>query len=478
MRAPLALLAAGAGALAFAAAPAAAYFAPGATPVSVSLQRLEQADDVTLSADVSSDGRFVAFETAARNLFADDDPDPEGAYRRGGIFRRDLASGALELVAHGSLVDEESGQAQVRGAANPSISGDGRYVAFSSGERLSPVDVNDEIDVYVRDMTLPRDDAEAFDLVSARDGGDVPAAYAPRPPEEDFPGRNAGAEVTRGAAISDDGTKVAFRTQYASDLPAAPLPDTPPFQVLLRDRTEDETRLVTRRRDDVTQPVDLVADGHAVISADGTTVAWTGQNAPAQTVLLEGEGDDPLVFYYLWQRVADGPDAPTRRVTGVADVDDPACPEGAAISGNPSASGPCYGPLSFQESEFGTVAGTPPALSGDGRRVLFVTGTSPRPITQFAAADLWMADMSRGVSRKRGSVELTRDSSGGGTQTTGAIESVALSPDGRWAAIATRRTRSSCPRSRWRAASARWPARASSTSPTSRAGPPSACCAP
>ena len=61
-RAPLvAGLAAAATAAGVVAPSAQAFFGLGATPVSVSLQRLEQADARTLSTDLSSDGRYVVF---------------------------------------------------------------------------------------------------------------------------------------------------------------------------------------------------------------------------------------------------------------------------------------------------------------------------------------------------------------------------------------------------------------------------------
>ena len=41
----------------------------------------------------------------------------------------------------------------MRGARNPSISADGRFVAFSTGQQLVPADVNGNIDVYVRDLS-------------------------------------------------------------------------------------------------------------------------------------------------------------------------------------------------------------------------------------------------------------------------------------------------------------------------------------
>ena len=68
----------------------------------------------------------------ARNFFGDDDPDPAGMYRAGGIFRFDLTTKALEKVADGSLFDEATNAFKRRGAASPSISADGRYVAFAT----------------------------------------------------------------------------------------------------------------------------------------------------------------------------------------------------------------------------------------------------------------------------------------------------------------------------------------------------------
>ena len=55
-----------------------------------------------------------------------------------------------------------SGSLLARGAQNPSVSADGRYVAFSSGWKLVPADTNPNVDVYVRG-------AYSFDLASATD---------------------------------------------------------------------------------------------------------------------------------------------------------------------------------------------------------------------------------------------------------------------------------------------------------------------
>jgi len=422
-------------------APALAYYNDGAQIVSADFGRLEQGDDGSIFSAVSGDGRYVAVQTRARNFFADDDPDPPGQFRAGGIFRFDLATRALTLVADGDFRDEDSGELKMRGAQNPSVSADGRYVAFSTAQKLVPADTNGNTDVYVRDVLVPAraPGGAAYDLVSARDGGDVPASYAPRP--SPAPGLDPGSEVTRGAAISADGNQVVFRvTGPASDLPARPTTNTPPNQVFVRDRSANTTTLVTREA-----PGGAPAGGAlgpAGISADGSTVVWTGTNAAAQTRFLNGENTDPGIFYYLWRRVADGPEAPTRRITGIADPDDPACPQDANVAFDQTSTGPCFGPLAEQEANRANISGLLPALSGDGRRVAFLTGTGPRPNASTGPGlDLYLTDMSPGVTRKAGTAELTREGSVGDTATGSPIGGLAMSSDGRFVALTTVRTR-------------------------------------
>ncbi len=267
------------------AAPALAYVAPGATVVSASLERRELADDATSAVALSGDGRHVVLATSARNLFPDDVADPPGQHFQGGIFRRDVAGGGVELVALGDLVTE-AGTLVRTGAANPSISRDGRFVAFSTGERLVPADVNENVDVYVRDMAVPRGPA-AYRLVSARDGSEEPARYG----GEGGPGA-PGADVTPGMAISGDGNRVVFRTiERTSDLPSAAAPDVAPYQVYVRDLAARSTRLLTVSRGDGS-PAGGALSG-AAISRDGSTVVWTGLNAAPQTRMLDGRVQRP-----------------------------------------------------------------------------------------------------------------------------------------------------------------------------------------
>lgn len=410
--------------------PAAAFYGNGAQIVSADFGRLEQGDDATQFAAMAAGGRYVAIQTLARNFFPDGDADPPGQFRQGGLFRFDLATRRIELIADGDFKDEADPSAIVlRGARNPSISADGRYVAFATGQRLTPADVNANVDVYVRDMEVPIRASSAFELISTKDGGDAPATYA-------APG--AGSEVTRGTAISADGSRIAFRTEAESDLPASGAPGVAAGQLLVRDRAAHTTTLVTRTLE-AGAPAGGAA-GPASISADGTTVLWTGANAPDQTRFIKGENTDSGFNYYLWRRIADGPTAPTRRVTGISDPDDPDCPSNAAPFFSETATGPCYGPLTQREFVFN--ASFAAALSGDGYTVAFVTDAGPRPNPNPGNTyDLYVTRMNPGLTRKQATVELTREGASGDPEATQPIDAVSMSADGRWLGVTTARTR-------------------------------------
>ncbi|MGC1852888.1 MAG: hypothetical protein WA687_10675 [Solirubrobacterales bacterium] len=423
----------------------------GAQLISADYARLEQGDDSTVFAAISADGRYVAFQTLARNFFADDDPDPPGQYRAGGVFRFDLQTRALQKVANGDLFAEEgeheSNEFLRLGASNPSISADGRYVAFATAEPLVAADTNDNMDVYVRDMAIPIGGLGAFDLVSALDGGDLPASYGS--PADPFPGSEPGAEVSRGVAISADGGKVAFRTEGPSDLPSGGSTDVPAGQVFLRDRVANTTKLVTAKQDPGTGSMTEEPAGGALgaaLSADGTTVAWTGANAAVQTRFLGGENPASTFLYYLWRRVADGPGAPTRRITGLADPDDPGCPTEAVTNFDQTSTGPCYGPLTDQESNRAGIVSQLPALSGDGYTVAFLTGAGPRPLAFTGSGlDLFVTNMRPGLTRKASTIELTRDTVGSDPATSPPIDSIAMSEEGRYLVLTTVRTKFALP---------------------------------
>jgi Tol biopolymer transport system component len=435
---------------------------PGAFLVSADYARLEQGDDTTRYATISADGRFVAIETFSRNFFANDDPDPPGEYRAGGIFRFDLQTRALAKVADGNLFAEGSNAFLRRGAFNPSLSADGRYVAFSTAQQLVPADVNDNVDVYRRDMEVPLPAGGActgvtpppcpFALVSARSGGEEPAAYAA--PGAPSAGGDPGASASRGVALSADGQRVAFLSEAPSDLPAQPGTETPGGQIFVRDLSEQSTTLVSAARDAGSDQMTAQPAGGAIgaaLSADGSTVAWTGANAAAQARFLGGENTDPSFFYYLWRRAPFGTAQSTRRISGLADPDDPTCRQleeanpGMTTTFDSVSTGPCYGPLTNRES-ITDISGQLPSLSGDGDTVAFLTaaGARPDPIVGLAL-DLFVARMSPGLSRKQATTELTRDAVNGGAALSAPVTSATISRDGQYVAVTSSRTQFTLP---------------------------------
>jgi Tol biopolymer transport system component len=88
---------------------------------------------------VSSDGVWVAFASSASNLVTG---DTNGG---GDVFRKNLATGAIERVSVSSAGQQASGS-----SATSSCSSDGRFVAFeSSAASLVPGDTNGAGDVFL-----------------------------------------------------------------------------------------------------------------------------------------------------------------------------------------------------------------------------------------------------------------------------------------------------------------------------------------
>ena len=144
--------------------------------------------------------------------------------------------------------------------------------------------------------------------------------------------------------------------------------------------------------------------------------------------------------------MADKPQAATRRITGLADPDDPACPADAATVFDQVSEGPCYGPLTDQEANRSGIGDQPPALTGDGYTVAFLTGSGPRPLAFTGVGlDLYVTDMTPGMSRKDATIELTRDPATFDPSTSSPISGVAMTSSGRFLAVTTVRTQFTLP---------------------------------
>jgi Tol biopolymer transport system component len=100
-----------------------------------------EADSGSNDASISADGRFVAFASGATNLVAGDTNGVSD------IFVRDRQTGTTERVS----VDSSGLESDASGTS-PSISADGRFVAFDSlATNLVTADTNGVYDIFVRD---------------------------------------------------------------------------------------------------------------------------------------------------------------------------------------------------------------------------------------------------------------------------------------------------------------------------------------
>ncbi|MGD9697270.1 MAG: calcium-binding protein [Thermoleophilia bacterium] len=197
------------------------------------------ADGVSGEPAISADGRRVAFTSTADNLSVD---DQNGVFD---VFVRDLATNETRLVSRQTGGAGAGGDAH---SSSPSISADGRYVAFASqADNLSGADNFDAFDVFVRDL-----DAATTTLVSRATG----ASGA---------GGDGGSAVP---SISASGARVAFLSA-ATNLGGGPAE----LDVYLRDVPTATTVLVSRASGGAGAPAD--ADSFTpAISADGRRVVF------------------------------------------------------------------------------------------------------------------------------------------------------------------------------------------------------------
>jgi Tol biopolymer transport system component len=116
----------------------------------------EQGDDQSAEGKVSVDGNLVAFQSNATNFFAGDSND------RTDVFLRDRVAGVTECIS----VDSTGVQGNAA-SYEPAMSRDGQFVAFTSyADNLIPHDGNGMPDVFFRDRATGW-----TSRVSVQDGG-------------------------------------------------------------------------------------------------------------------------------------------------------------------------------------------------------------------------------------------------------------------------------------------------------------------
>jgi Tol biopolymer transport system component len=205
------------------------------TPVSVdSAGNLGNSFSYTPS--LSADGRFVAFTSGASNLV------PGDTNRENDVFVRDTLTNTTTGVSVDSAGNPGSYQ-----SLDPSISADGRFVAFYSGaSNIVPGDTNDSSDIFVRDRLT-----NTTTRVSVDSAGNQGNSYSYRP------------------SISADGRFVVFESDASNLVPG--------------DTNNSDDIFVRDTLTNTTVSLDLAANQRnsfsytPSISADGRFVAFTSK---------------------------------------------------------------------------------------------------------------------------------------------------------------------------------------------------------
>lgn len=185
---------------------------------------------------ISSDGRYIAFVSSATNLVNGDTNSVED------VFLYDTQTDITELVSISS--NEIQGN---KSSFEPSMSADGRYVAFSSGAtNLVNGDTNNHTDVFLRDRQ-----SGTTQRISISSKG--------KPGDDD----------SNAPSISDDGRYIAFQTWasvFADRICCGYYPE-----IFLHDRQEKTTKRISISSTGAVGNYDSTAPS---ISGDGRYIAY------------------------------------------------------------------------------------------------------------------------------------------------------------------------------------------------------------
>ncbi len=315
-----------------------------------------QGNGISREPTISANGRFVAFSSMASNLVPGDNNAVVD------VFVKDLSDGSVKRATLKSDGTEDTTSNNFFVDLAPSLSADGRFIAFMTAGRLSPLDTSVHNDIYVRDLQTG-----ALDIVSSNSNDAI----------GDF-------RSTGPASISADGRYVAFSSQAFN---FAPNDNNDTVDVWRKDRTTRQIAFVSTDAagNGGLDPTDS-SFGQA-ISADGRYVAFTSFS----NVLVPGDlNNNSDVFLKDLN-------------TGAIEL------------------------MSRSDTAFGNNGSNAAAISGDGRFVAF----------RSAANNLVLGDTNNVADifvRDRGTNSLSRVNLDGanGQSFGGASELPSISHDGRF----------------------------------------------
>ena len=314
-----------------------------------------KANGESASPSLAADGARVAFLSSATNLDpADSDDLPD-------VYAKDLPNGAARLVTVTRDGVKANGE-----SASPSLSADGRWVAFvSTATNLDPADRDALPDVYVKDLSTG-----TLTLASTSSGGRKADAGSEHP------------------ALSAGGSRVAF-TSRARNLD--PADDDEVADVYVKD----------------------LSTGALVLASTSSA----GRKADRDSISPALSGDGRMVVFATAASTLDPSDRP-----GVFDVYAKDLGTGGVTL--VSAEGGGIGP--HDESR-------EPALSANGKVVAFTAGAIPSTSDDTAIANIFTRDLTTGR------VTLV-SSPGGAAKANGSSGDPAICADGAVVAFATSAT--------------------------------------
>lgn len=268
-----------------------------------------QANDSSARPSISADGRYVAFHSFASNLI------PGDTNSAGDVFVHDRLTGVTSMISVDSQGNQGNGDSVI-----PAISSDGRFVAFDSdASTLVSGDTNGDSDVFVHDRqtgdtTRVSVDSAGNQVVgwsgfpSVSNDGRLVAfmSWAKTLVPEDRNGsadvfindrltgettrvsvNSGGHEGKKGdsgyPSISGDGRYIAFESSATGLVPPGPWESKFTTNIFVHDCATRETMLVSAACFPEEQLGGSAESSHASISADGRFIAFESWNAALVT---------------------------------------------------------------------------------------------------------------------------------------------------------------------------------------------------
>ena len=388
---------------------------PQTRRVNLSSAQAESLPPDAESPAISADGRYVVFTSPATNLVAG---DPAGVRD---VFRRDLTTGVTVKVST-RLACSGTGDPDCASgdALEPSISRDGRYVAFFSGAEdlaasslVGGVDNNNLDDIFRKDLQTGTIIRVSLSTAGAQT---APWDYDAAPPG---PG---GSDVTglgesTWPSISGDGTKIAFVSE-ADNLVGAGADTNQHKDVFVRTITNAATGAGTTER----------------VSVSSSEVEGTGGSVPFGGAVDANFSDDGNFVVFTSDDNTLDPTA----VDAIRQVYRRNLVAGTTALVSKNATG-------GQGGDDGTGGGSfDPSLSSDGRYVMFhssagdlLPGGDPTPGTSGPPVpgpeDVYWRDMSDGNPATANKLVAANSSEPPPDDPLGA--NVQMSADGRYVAF-------------------------------------------